>query len=128
MKDLLLFNGLIHTLDPQRPLASALAVRGDQILASGSDDEMRALLPGAAGEQAVDLRGLSVLPGLTDAHLHFDWYAQGLVAVDGETDTLAECLERVRAKAAATPPGRWVLGYGWNQNVWGGQFPTAADL
>ena len=128
MHDLLLFNGIIHTLDPQRPLASALLARGDRILATGSDDDLRARAIGLAGEQAVDLHGLSVLPGLIDAHLHFDWYSLGLQNVDAETGTLAECLERVRTRANATPPGQWISGMGWNQNVWGGQFPTAADL
>jgi len=128
MNDLLLHNGIIHTLDPQRPLATALLARGDRIVATGSDDDVRGLAIDASGERAVDLHGLSVLPGLIDAHLHFDWYSLGLQNVDGETNTLAECLERVRAKAAATSPGEWVSGLGWNQNAWGGQFPTAADL
>jgi predicted amidohydrolase YtcJ len=128
MRDLLLYHGLIHTLDPLQPTATALAIRGDRILASGSDDDMRALLPAATGDQVVDLGGLPVLPGLIDAHLHFDWYSLGLQNVDAETATLAECLERVRAKAAATPAGQWVTGLGWNQNAWGGQFPTAAQL
>ena len=128
MNDLLLYNGIIHTLDPLRPLATALLARGDRIVATGSDDEMRALAINAGGERDVDLGGLAVLPGLIDAHLHFDWYSLGLQNVDAETGTLAECLERIRAKAAATPPGQWVTGLGWNQNAWGGQFPSAGDL
>jgi predicted amidohydrolase YtcJ len=126
--DLLLYNGNIHTLDPEQPLASALILRGERVLASGSDGDMRALAQAATGERAVDLGGRTVLPGLIDAHLHFDWYSLGLQNVEAETVTLAECLERVRAKAAATPSGKWVTGMGWNQNAWGGEFPTAADL
>ena len=128
MNDLLLVNGLIRTLDPARPVVSALALRGDRILASGSDDEIRALLPGLPPERVVDLEGRAVLPGLIDAHLHFDWYSLGLQGVDAETASLAECLRRVRAKVEATPPGQWVTGLGWNQNAWGGQFPSAAEL
>ncbi len=128
MRDLLLVNGRIRTLDPARPVASALALRSDRVLASGSDDEMRALLPGLPAGQVVNLEGRHVLPGLIDAHLHFDWYARGLLNVDAETDTLAECLERVTLKARKTPPGQWVTGLGWNQNAWGGAFPAAADL
>ena len=126
--DLLLYHGRFHTLDPQRPLASALLARDGRIVATGSDDEVRALAGSIAGELAVDLGGHTVLPGLIDAHLHFEWYALGLQNVEAETATLAECLERVRAKAAATPPGRWVSGMGWNQHAWGGQVPTAAQL
>ena len=127
-RDILLYNGLFHTLDPQRPVASALWARDGRIVATGSDVEVRALAGAISGEQAVDLGGHAVLPGLIDAHLHFEWYSLGLLNVDAETATLAECLERVRAKAAATPPGQWVSGLGWNQNAWGGQFPTAAQL
>lgn len=128
MDGLLLVNGSIHTLDPARPLATALALRSGRILAAGDSDEMCALLPGLPPSQVVDLAGQAVLPGLIDAHLHFDWYARGLQAVDAETGTLDECLRRVAARAAQTPAGQWVTGLGWNQNAWGGGFPSATDL
>jgi predicted amidohydrolase YtcJ len=128
MIDLILYNAQIHTLDPRRPRATALAIQGGQIAAAGWDGEIRAL---AEEKTAVlDLRGRVVLPGLIDAHLHFDWYAFSLQDVDGETETLDECLQRVQARAQAAAPGQWILGYGWNQNVWKlpGDFPTSADL
>ena len=128
MVDIAFVNGRIRTLDPKRPLVTALAVRGDRILATGSDDEVLARLPGLAPADVVDLHGLPVLPGLTDAHLHFEWYALGLQNVDAETATLAQCLRRVAARAQTTPAGEWVTGQGWNQNAWDGAFPTAADL
>ncbi len=126
MSDVLIVNGRIRTMDPVRPVVAALALRGERVLAAGTEAEVRAAADGAG--LTVDLGGRDVLPGLIDAHLHFDWYSRGLQAVDAETDTLAECLRRVAAKAAQTPAGQWVLGLGWNQNVWGGKFPTAADL
>jgi predicted amidohydrolase YtcJ len=128
MNDTLLLNGRIRTLDPAQPIVTALALRGERVLAAGTDDEMRALLPDLPPAQVVNLEGRSVLPGLIDAHLHFDWYSRGLNSVDAETPTLAECQARVAARAAQTPLGEWVTGLGWNQNVWGGAFPTAADL
>jgi predicted amidohydrolase YtcJ len=121
-------NGRIHTLDAKHPLVTALAVRGERILASGSDEDVLARMPGLAPGGVVDLHGLPVLPGLTDAHLHFEWYALGLQNVEAETATLAECLRRVAARAQTTPPGEWVTGQGWNQNAWDGAFPNAADL
>ena len=128
MTDLLLYNGRLRTLDPAQPVVEALAVRGGEIVAAGTEAEARAALPASGRVQAFDLEGHNVLPGLTDAHLHFEWYALGLQQVDAETETLDEALRRAAAKAAQTPPGEWVTGYGWNQNAWGGQFPTAADL
>ena len=123
--DLILFNGRIHTLDAKTPRATAVAIRNEQIVYVGDDTTAReALRPGG---EAVDLKGRCVTPGLTDAHLHFSWFALGQQSVDAETPTLDEALARVGERANATAPGAWITGWGWNHNVWGG-LPTAADL
>jgi predicted amidohydrolase YtcJ len=128
--DLVLFNGRVHTLDAWRPFASAVAVRDEHIAYMGDDATAREML--RPGGEVIDLQGRCVIPGLTDAHLHFQWYAIGLQAADAETPTLDEALARVREKAQVTPPGAWILGTGWNHNVWHlpapDGFPTAADL
>lgn len=128
MSDMLLLNAQIHTMDARQMHATALAIRDGQITAVGRDDDIRPLA--GARTPVFDLRGQVVLPGLTDAHLHFEWYAFGLQDVNAETDSLDECLQRVRARAQTAGPGQWITGYGWNQNVWklAGGFPTAADL
>jgi predicted amidohydrolase YtcJ len=128
MTDTLLLNARIHTLDSRRPQAAALAVRDGKILTVGSDTEVRPYTRTHPHTETIDLHGLTILPGLTDAHLHFEWYALGLQAVEAETDALDECLRRVEAKAKTTPEGGWITGYGWNQNAWGGAFPAADDL
>jgi predicted amidohydrolase YtcJ len=141
MADLVLFNARIYSFESaqspaapfgdadrmQTPRASAIALRGERILALGDDAAMRALL--APGGRALDLHGRAVYPGFVDAHIHFDWYSLARQGVDAETPTLEEALARVAARAAQTPPGEWISGQGWNQSVWGsGAFPTAADL
>ena len=128
MTDTLLIHAKIYTQDPHWPWVTALAVRDGVIVAVG--DETDLIGWAGPGTFVVDMRGQTVLPGLIDAHLHFEWYAFGLHEVDAETDTLDEALERVRAKAAATPPGQWIVGRGWNHNAWNrsGAFPNAADL
>ena len=128
MPSLLLYHGRIRTLDPRQPLVSALAIRAGQIVAAGSDDDARAAFSSADAPDTLNLEGRDVLPGLTDSHLHFEWYSLGLQAVDAETHTLDEALSRTAAMAARKPAGSWITGLGWNQNEWGGQFPTAADL
>ena len=89
----ILFNGHIQTLDDRQPVVSALAIEGDKIVAAGSDAEILAL----ANRQDVvqDLKGKTVWPGLTDAHIHLENYALSLTFVDCETETRAECLRRV---------------------------------
>ncbi|GAB4521994.1 MAG: amidohydrolase [Anaerolineales bacterium] len=119
----------IHTLDPRQPFVEALLISGEKILAAGETETLHREFPRARHEH---LEGLTLLPGLTDAHLHLQHYALSLQKVDCETDTLRECLQRVTQRARTTPPDAWILGHGWNQNTWpdtpSGGFPTAADL
>ncbi|RMF40469.1 MAG: amidohydrolase, partial [Anaerolineae bacterium] len=126
---LLLSASRIHTLDPRQPFVGALLISGGKILAAGETETLRREFPRARHEH---LEGLTLLPGLTDAHLHLRHYALGLQKVDCETDTLRECVQRVAQRAETTPPDAWILGHGWNQNTWTdappGGFPTAADL
>ncbi|MCS7283597.1 MAG: amidohydrolase [Anaerolineae bacterium] len=125
--DLLLINGCIYTMDPQRPRATALAVVGEYVRAVGEDD-LRALA--GPETEVVDLEGRTVLPGLTDSHIHLSWFALSLQQVDlTGTASREEMLARVAARVAVTPMGEWILGRGWNQEEWPDRrFPTAADL
>src|SRR5512146_2512284 len=122
----ILLNGHFQTLDSRQPVVSAVAIEGDTIVAAGSDAELLAL----ANRQDVvqDLKGKTVWPGLTDAHIHLENYALSLAFVDCETETRAECLRRVALKAAQLPAGQWLRGHGWNQNNWPEGFGSAADL
>ncbi|HTP00647.1 MAG TPA: amidohydrolase [Anaerolineales bacterium] len=120
----ILHNARIHTLDPVRPLASALAIDAGRIVALGADE----LLSRYDRAEKQDMGGRVVLPGLIDAHLHLHYYALSLQKIDCETDTLAECLRRVEMRVASSDSGGWILGHGWNQNTWGGAWPHAADL
>jgi hypothetical protein len=80
--------------------------------------------------QRVNGRGRTLLPGLIDAHGHVMGIGLQSMQLDlTGTRTLQEALDRVRAYAAANPSPRWIVGRGWNQELWGrGRFPTAADL
>ena len=121
----LLFNARIYTLDPAHPVASAILIDRECIAAVGEKEE----LLGMTGErpEPLDLRGRIILPGLTDAHLHLQYYSLGLQKIDCETEALAECLRRVSERAQSAKADELILGHGWNQNQWAG-FPSAADL
>ena len=127
---LLLLNGDIHTMDPDHPRASALAVdRGSgRILAVGDDADIRAL----AGPltDTLDLGGRTALPGFIDAHTHLMMYAEARMQVDlrhvGSEDA---AVERVKARVEHTPEGAWVQGQSWDKNEWPGErFPTKRSL
>ena len=113
----ILHNAQIRTQDPSRPTASAMVIDREWILAVGNSEELTGQFPGAHKE---DLGGRVILPGLTDAHLHLQYYSLGLQNVDCETDTQEECLRRVEERVRNAKPGEWILGHGWNQNSWQG--------
>jgi predicted amidohydrolase YtcJ len=119
--DLLLVNGRIHTLDPGRPEATALLVRGERIVAVGTDADLKA----EAGPTArvLDLGGHAVIPGLIDTHTHLFDAMQSRVAGDLDlgvpaVTSLAQATAAVRVRAATTPAGAWILGDGWAESKW----------
>lgn len=124
---LILVNGAIYTLDPTRPRVEALAIAGNRVAASGTRDEVMALR--SVATDVLDLRDMVALPGFQDAHVHFLWFGLGLDRVQmAEDRSLDAALKRVKAVADSLPPDAWVLGGGWNHDLWGGTLPTAADL
>lgn len=120
----LLHNALVRTLDPGRPTGSAIAIDHGRIIAVGGDELLGEVEP----NEREDMGRRTILPGLTDAHIHLQKYALSLSMVNCEVDSKGLILERVSERACQTPPGSWVLGHGWDQNVWGGTWPSAADL
>jgi predicted amidohydrolase YtcJ len=124
----LLSNANIYTLNESHPKASAILIAGGRIIATGEKDQLESLAHGKV--EKIDMRGKTILPGLTDAHLHIKYYALFLEKIDCETKTKAECLRRVAERAQQTKPGEWILGHGWNQNEWSDSrdLPSASDL
>jgi predicted amidohydrolase YtcJ len=120
----LLYNARIHTNNPSQPAASAMLVDRQWILAAGEPADLLASFSQAEKE---DMHGQVILPGLTDAHLHLQYYSLGLQKINCETDTKQECLQRVKGRVQKAKPGEWILGHGWNQNVWEA-WPAASEL
>lgn len=75
-----------------------------------------------------DMLGKVILPGLIDAHIHLQEYSQTLANVDCAVEDKDTVLQRVMSRGEQKSPGEWVRGHGWNQNSWGGEYPTAKDL
>jgi len=116
--DTVYLNANIHTVDPDNPRAEALAVRGDRIAAVGSRAEVGGLI--GPTTEVVDLRGMTVLPGLIDAHAHLTGLGAiqlGVIDLAGTT-SYDEVIEIVKARAAETPDGEWILGRGWDHESW----------
>ncbi|MEU3072543.1 amidohydrolase [Streptomyces laurentii] len=128
--DLVLRNGKIHTQDPARPTATALAIRDGRIAAVGDDRDIAALV--GPGTRVVDALGRRVVPGLNDSHLHV--IRGGLNYVlelrwDG-VRSLRQALAMLREQAGRTPKGQWirVVG-GWTADQFAERrLPTPAEL
>jgi predicted amidohydrolase YtcJ len=106
--DVIIFNGKIATQDGRRSFASAAAIRGDAFEVVGTDSD--ALAYKSSRTRVIDLKGKTVVPGLSDSHTHF--IREGLnynmeLRWDG-LRSLAEGLEMVRDQARRTPPPQWV--------------------
>jgi len=124
-KDFLIYNANFTKIND--PSADALWISEGKVKAVGSTSELRDALPKDA--HWLDLEGQTVLPGLNDFHLHLQYLADRLDAINCETDSLDELLRRVQRRADLTPAGEWIVGYGWNQNDWQpAEYGTAAQL
>lgn len=126
--DLIVTNARIHTVDENRPLAEALAVRNGRILFVGS--ARGAEVYAGPRTQRLDLEGRTVIPGMVDAHVHLYGLGTALRTVDlVGTRSFDEVIARVVERARTTPPGQWIRGRGWDQNDWGDtRFPTHEAL
>jgi predicted amidohydrolase YtcJ len=128
--DRVFVHGAVLTADDRDTVAEALAVRGNTILAVGTDAEVRRHI--GPRTEVVDLAGRALTPGLIDTHGHFAEDAaraeQGRIDLTG-VRSVDELVARVRERAAAAAPGAWILGDGWDEGKFAdGRPPSAADL
>ena len=122
--ELIVTNARIYTVDVNRPIVDALAVRGGRIVFAGP--AAGALTFRGASTRVMDLSGRTVIPGMTDAHVHLLGLGQALRTVNlVGTRSYDEVIARVAARAREVPAGTWILGRGWDQNDWGDtRFPS----
>ena len=122
--DLILRNGRIYTVDDAKPFGTAMVVCGDRVVFVGSDAEAATFAGRSTRIQ--DLGGLTVLPGLADAHIHVLGVGEALRRVDlVGAKTYEEVIARVVARAREVKSGDWILGRGWDQNLFPSrEFPT----
>jgi predicted amidohydrolase YtcJ len=116
--DLVVTGARIYTVDDNRPVAEAMAVRDGRIVFVGS--QRGALTFRGANTRLLELNGRTVIPGMVDAHAHLDGLGTALRTVDlVGTRSYDEVIARVSARARELPAGSWIVGRGWDQNQWG---------
>ncbi len=115
--DLVLRGGRIVTVDSMAPEARALAVRGDRILAVGTDEEISRHI--GEGTQIIDLRGRLVLPGFIEGHGHFLSLGRAKLILDlTQAAEWSDIVAMVATAARDASPGTWITGRGWHQEKW----------
>src|ERR1700689_5124274 len=103
--DTVLFNGKILTVDKDFSVREALAISHGEVLATGTTAAMKKLADGKA--RLIDLGGRTVIPGLTDGHIHG---VRAALTFGTETNwigvpTLKQALEKIRQAAKSQNPG-----------------------
>lgn len=128
--DLIVTNGRITTLDTQRPVATAVAIRDGRFVMVGTEAEVEQLR--GAHTQVVDVRGRRVIPGLNDSHIHvirggLNYHLE--LRWDG-VPALADALRLLREQAIRTPPPQWVrVVGGWSEFQFAERrMPTLAEI
>jgi hypothetical protein len=128
-RNLLITGASIWTGNPERPFAEALLIGGDTIKAAGSTEEIHSL-PGAKEALRFDAEGVSVIPGMTDAHLHLTALSRQETALSlHEARSREHLLELVRQHAALAEQNEWIYGVGFDNSRWpDGRLPTMEEL
>lgn len=126
LADLAIVNARIYTVDERQPSATAIAVKGSQILSVGDD------ISAFVGPQTrqIDAKGKAIVPGLIDSHGHLLGLGQSLAAIDLRgVRSENEAAQRVAAAVRTKRPGEWIMGNAWDQNLWPSKsFPAKQSL
>ncbi|KPJ54604.1 MAG: hypothetical protein AMJ37_00290 [Dehalococcoidia bacterium DG_18] len=114
--DLILYNANVFTLDPRRPRAELIAVKGGRIIRVGHNDKLRDL-EGQKTEK-IDCQGKTLVPGFNDAHCHILAFASSLLSVDcspSAVSSIADIKAQIRKQARKLPQGSWIRAAGYNE-------------
>src|SRR3954467_13209685 len=128
--DTVLFNGKVLTVDRDFSVREAIAIDRGRVLATGSSQDMQKLA--GANARMVDLGGRTVIPGLTDGHIHG---VRAAATFGSEVNwigvpTLKQALDKVHQAAKTQKPGSWiVVAGGWTEEQFAEKRrPTPADI
>lgn len=121
--DLILYNGNLITLNSTGNRAEAVAIKGEKILAVGSNKKILQLI--SEQTKIIDLQGKTVIPGFNDVHQHpapvYDWDKPYASLRLDTVSSMQSLIQLLKQKAAVTPKGMLIKGVGYNELKLGGQ-------
>jgi predicted amidohydrolase YtcJ len=115
--DLIISGGTIYTVDPNNPIAEAVAVRGDTIVFAGSENDVLKF----KGDQTkeIDLQGKTMTPGFIEGHGHIMGLGYNELNLDlMYVRSYEELVQKVKDAVGKVQPGQWIVGRGWHQDKW----------
>ena len=126
--DIVFTNGNVYTVNDAAPHAEAIVIKVGRIVFVGSNEAAKKYL--GSRTRLIDLKGKTVVPGLTDSHYHIFGVGERLTHLDLASATSRETfLNDVKEQAGKAGQGRWVTGRGWIETFWKPPvFPTREDL
>ncbi|RJS58890.1 amidohydrolase [Bacillus sp. PK3_68] len=128
--DIVFLNGEVMTVDEKDSIQQAIAIKGNKILAVGSNEELQAFA--SEGTRVINLNGKSLLPGIIDAHLHLILYGVfqlNLSCKEPDMQSMDALLTALKKRAANTPKGQWVRAWGFNERtIDEKRYPTLEEL
>ncbi|PQQ19672.1 uncharacterized protein Pyn_22603 [Prunus yedoensis var. nudiflora] len=125
MADLVVRNAKIYTSDESLPFADSMAVRSGRVLQVGNYSSIKDMV--GDGTKELDLMGKIVVPGFIDSHVHL--ISGGLQMARVKLRGISqkdEFVRRVKEAVRNANQGSWILGGGWNNDLWGGELPMAS--
>lgn len=126
--DKIFINAVIYTMNSQNETANSMAVKDGIIIYIGNKEDL--FNHSNDKTEIFDLMGNTVVPGLTDAHMHIEGTGKFLQLLNLVGTTSAqEISDKIRSAASSIAPGDWIEGRGWDQNDWEVKnFPTSQML
>jgi len=125
---LVILNANVHTLNPRKPTARAIAVYGNRIVAVGSNREIRRSI--GRKTRIIDARNDTAIPGLNDCHVHMFSFGQFLQTIElRNTKSIKELQTKLRRYADKKPEKNWIQGGRWDEEkLTEKRYPTRYDL
>jgi predicted amidohydrolase YtcJ len=115
--DMVLFNGKIVTVDDSDREVQAVAIKGDKIVALGTDAEIKTRI--GPETKAIDLEGRLAIPGFNEGHGHFMGIGDAQMILDlTKPKNWDEMMALVAETVKKAKPGEWITGRGWHQDKW----------
>lgn len=125
--DLIVYNANVYTVDSAFRKAEAFAVKNGIFIDIGSTESIKSKYN---AKTSIDAQKKSIYPGFYDAHAHFFMFADLLAQVDlNGSASFDEVITRIKQYQQANPDKLWIVGGGWDQNLWeNNSFPTKDSL